>query len=211
MRTMAPILKICCTHLATKTLVWSLIVSILMASLPIPVAVVSQHSADADASIPYPCRNSKCGCKSALQCWTSCCCHTPQQRLDWAAKNRVAVPEYGQHLKQLVVEQKAEGVRAKPACCQKVQAVSSPKADCCSSKIKTDPIAVKAKMKVVVSMLALGCRGSSGELACLPWALVALPEPSRGTPSPLESNLLLVDDQGPAHFHPPELPPPRIS
>lgn len=47
-----------------------------------------------DHSQPYPCQNSACGCKSAMQCWTSCCCNSPAQRLAWAKKHRVTPPTY---------------------------------------------------------------------------------------------------------------------
>lgn len=197
----------CRNTLAFKLLAWSLVVSILLSSLPIPVAVVSESSSD--ANVPYPCRNGKCGCKSALQCWTSCCCHTPQQRLDWAAANGVKVPEYGQHLHQVVAAQKATVTSPKAACCEKVVSNSATKAACCSSNAKSNVATAKPRTNVVLSMLALGCRGSLGELANLPWAIVRLPEFNCGYLMPLESAIPLVDVQGPTQFYPPELPPPK--
>lgn len=44
-------------------------------------------------SEPFPCQSHSCGCASAHQCWTSCCCFTPRQRLAWAIKNGVTPPE----------------------------------------------------------------------------------------------------------------------
>ena len=214
-------------HLATKLLVWSLVMSVLLASLPIPVAVVSHSPED---NTPYPCRDGKCGCKSAFQCWTSCCCHSAKERLDWAAKNGVAVPEYGQHLKQVVAEQKASE-SAKPACCQTAKPVAPvAKAACCviapkpqgaspgcqsepgcHREIKAKAIADKPRTKIVLSMLALGCRGSSGELASLPWAIVHVPSSDAWVLGPLEFALAVINVQGPTQFYPPELPPPRLS
>lgn len=211
-------------HLATKLLVWSLVMSVLLASLPIPIAVVSHDAAEDNT--PYPCRDGKCGCKSAFQCWTSCCCHSAQERLDWAAKNGVVVPEYGQHLKRIVAEQRASQ-SAKPACCQKpkpaaavakaaccqtkVPAVAVARASCCEVKAKTEVATAKPRTKIVLSMFALGCRGSSGELVSLPWAIVHASVSDSWVLGPLEFALAVVNVQGPSRFYPPELPPPRLS
>lgn len=40
----------------------------------------------------YPCENCGCGCASATECWTHCCCHTEHQRLVWAISNGVMPP-----------------------------------------------------------------------------------------------------------------------
>lgn len=204
----------CLSQIAPKFLIWSLVVSILTASLPIPIAVVSTSSED--SSIPYPCQHGKCGCKSALQCWTNCCCNTPQQRLDWAAAKGVAVPEYGQHLKQVIATEKAKATR--PACCKKTAMAGEPdllnkkeKPTCCSAHTKPGSVASKPRTKIVLSMLALGCRGSVGELASLPWAIVQLPAIYCGPLLPLEGELILADAQASSQFYPPELPPPKVS
>lgn len=43
-------------------------------------------------SEPFPCQSHSCGCASAHQCWTACCCYTPRQRLAWATRNGVTPP-----------------------------------------------------------------------------------------------------------------------
>lgn len=40
----------------------------------------------------YPCENCGCGCASATECWTHCCCHTAHERLVWALENGVLPP-----------------------------------------------------------------------------------------------------------------------
>ena len=40
-------------------------------------------------SEPFPCQSHACGCATAHQCWTSCCCFTPHQRLVWAVRNGI--------------------------------------------------------------------------------------------------------------------------
>jgi hypothetical protein len=40
----------------------------------------------------FACENCGCGCASAHECWTACCCHTPVERLAWALRNGVLPP-----------------------------------------------------------------------------------------------------------------------
>lgn len=40
----------------------------------------------------YPCEHCGCGCASATECWSHCCCHTPEQRLQWAIEHGVMPP-----------------------------------------------------------------------------------------------------------------------
>jgi hypothetical protein len=41
----------------------------------------------------YPCETCGCGCATAMECWTHCCCHSEHQRLVWAIEHGVAPPE----------------------------------------------------------------------------------------------------------------------
>jgi hypothetical protein len=54
---------------------------------PLPQAASHDHS------VPFPCQDHHCGCVSAEQCWASCCCFTPAQRLAWAERHDVTIPE----------------------------------------------------------------------------------------------------------------------
>ncbi|MEZ6132276.1 MAG: hypothetical protein R3C59_26745 [Planctomycetaceae bacterium] len=58
----------------------------------VPVPQIS--SPEKDRSEPYPCMDRPCGCASAEQCWKKCCCFTNQQKVAWAERNGVKVPEY---------------------------------------------------------------------------------------------------------------------
>lgn len=40
----------------------------------------------------YPCDSHGCGCVSARECWTSCCCHSEHERLVWAIENGLMPP-----------------------------------------------------------------------------------------------------------------------
>ena len=58
--------------------------------LPVPQLI----SPEKDRSKPYPCMDRPCGCASAEQCWKKCCCFTNQQKVAWAERAYVKVPEY---------------------------------------------------------------------------------------------------------------------
>jgi hypothetical protein len=45
-----------------------------------------------DTSTPFPCQHHHCGCHSAEQCWSSCCCYSPEERLAWARRHGVRIP-----------------------------------------------------------------------------------------------------------------------
>ena len=75
------------------TLGWCLVAS----GLPFPGSGVAERGGGPprrvakDRSRPFPCMDSPCGCASAQQCLTSCCCHTPAERLAWARRHGVEV------------------------------------------------------------------------------------------------------------------------
>lgn len=63
---------------------------LIASGLPLPLdgfssdAQATGRLAAKDRSRPFPCMNKPCGCRSAQQCFTSCCCHTPAETLAWA-------------------------------------------------------------------------------------------------------------------------------
>lgn len=42
----------------------------------------------------FPCEDCSCGCASAEECWSHCCCHSEHERLVWALRNGVAPPSF---------------------------------------------------------------------------------------------------------------------
>lgn len=42
----------------------------------------------------FPCEGCLCGCSSAEYCWDRCCCHSDQEKLQWAKRNAVTPPEF---------------------------------------------------------------------------------------------------------------------
>ncbi|MBL8810580.1 MAG: hypothetical protein JNM43_10420 [Planctomycetaceae bacterium] len=77
--------------------------------LPIPLPVASTGRTQKDSSQPFPCQNRTCGCCSADQCWKKCCCFTNQQKVSWAEKNKVTLPQF------VVDAAKAESARKSDA------------------------------------------------------------------------------------------------
>ncbi len=93
---------------------------------------------------PYPCQHHNCGCRSARQCWTQCCCFSQQEKLAWAAKRGLtplqsATPAASSTAATKACCQGAHGSRESTAISQKSVPDSksfstrSPTA-CCSSK-----------------------------------------------------------------------------
>jgi hypothetical protein len=71
--------------------IWLIIVQQFLAGagVPMPCPAVAAGSAER-----YPCEHCGCGCASAEQCWLHCSCFTFEQKVAWARRNGVAVPEY---------------------------------------------------------------------------------------------------------------------
>jgi len=49
----------------------------------------AKRLAGKDRSTPFPCMDTPCGCVSARQCFTDCCCRSPAETLAWARANGV--------------------------------------------------------------------------------------------------------------------------
>lgn len=77
-------------------------------TIGLPLPTLSQL----DRAKPYPCQHHHCGCRSADQCWRSCCCMTMREKLAWARNHSVTTPEF-------VVLAAAEEAREAlaPGCC----------------------------------------------------------------------------------------------
>ncbi len=54
--------------------------------IPLPAYLNKQDN------MPFPCQHHACGCATARQCWESCCCYTPREKLAWAQANHVVPP-----------------------------------------------------------------------------------------------------------------------
>ncbi len=92
---------------------WVSLVLFVLSGTPLPIFYFEQNSKSAPLSRsendvrsadanedeieeapPYPCQGGLCGCRTARQCWTSCCCRTPAQRTAWAKARNIVPPDY---------------------------------------------------------------------------------------------------------------------
>ena len=113
----------------------------------------------------FPCENCACGCVSADFCWDKCCCHSDEEKLDWAHKNSVAAPDF---LIQRVAEKRDSASQvsaASPAstashtakcCCAAKRATCKTKSpasqdDCTKEKLDT--------ARIVLLKAVAECRG----------------------------------------------------
>ena len=104
------------------------------AGVPLPGGVPPKQTNER-----YPCEHCQCGCRSAEQCWRSCCCRTLAERFEWARENNVRPPDYaidaamlaGMDLSWLGIKSGKSCVVACPACCSHSSDARRP--GCCRS------------------------------------------------------------------------------
>jgi len=119
---------------------------------------VEQRLSGKDRTQPFPCMDKPCGCATAEQCFASCCCHTPTQRLAWARAQRVA-PAVVAALEHLVQREagatgaeqaatpasKASCSSVTPACCAAgSEAALVVGSECCAEADNNPPLAPEA-------------------------------------------------------------------
>jgi hypothetical protein len=78
----------CVAQFASRVAVGLSAFGLIAMSLGVSAASVGQK----DRSTPFPCMFSRCACKTAADCWRSCCCHSLSERLAWARKRRIEPP-----------------------------------------------------------------------------------------------------------------------
>lgn len=109
------------------------------AGLPLPSGAVAPGGASPaaekrlavkDRSTPFPCMDKPCGCVTAEQCFTMCCCHTPAETLAWAKAHEVD-PAVIAGLQRRVAAQPEKKV-AVSSCCSATTSDA-----CCSVALKS--------------------------------------------------------------------------
>ena len=166
--------------------------------MPLPIGSVS--ITDKQTSLPFPCQDSPCGCKTAEQCWTNCCCKTPAQRLAWAKSNGVTPPKYAMATLEKFAQPITRVVLRKVGAAPPSQSIhQEPKRPCCTklsdrSQVRaeetrdTKNFKPTVKRKIILSVVALKCQGGSSDFTMLPWMI----------PATVESVRLSVTAQGAA-------------
>ncbi len=137
---------------ARKALTFLVLALFCAASVPIPIATVSL---DKDSTEAFPCQDSPCACKSARECWTSCCCRSPKERMAWAVEHGVQPPDYAvlsddinsSDPLALVSESQSASVVLKSCCSKRVDAnvcsneaaATHNKKSCCAKSVALKP------------------------------------------------------------------------
>lgn len=182
-----------------------------------------------DWSEPFPCMHCRCGCKTARQCWTNCCCHSLQERLAWAKANGIKPPSY------VVIPKEVSIAEKKPAkcrhCCaarhvsdKSLLAERTRQATTCktgaASRVALSlgntpdhprPPAVPPKTVPgsVIFLRAMECHGQSLTWMSLAW--VTLPNVVHvETPPSWSEDLPIRDCSRTTVFYRPPLKPPRV-
>jgi hypothetical protein len=146
------------------------LLTFLIAYFPIPVPVL-RGTASNEA---FPCQGGRCGCDSAKQCWTSCCCLSPRERKAWAEREGVAPPEYAV-LDEADASGQPSGEIAGSCCAPKAVANATPaKTSCCASSESCDtPVAPNSaevqETRYTLTVAAMKCRGAASDFNSLMW------------------------------------------
>jgi hypothetical protein len=213
--------------LLRRASVWLALVnySAMALGLPLPVSAVS-GAASGEA---HPCRDHRCGCVSAEQCWKACCCYSHDEKLSWARRNGVTVPSYV--IAEPEVRPASNRSPVRKSCCAPTPAIAQPKS-CCSSthaSVAHDEVTCEAPTAVqagaekqagtdeqpsgwVSYLNAARCRG----VATTAWLSVPISLPVKPTTGAsafeilLSGQVCIVTQTLSSVSFPPALPPPRI-
>jgi len=204
---------------------------LLAATLTVAATGLPIPTIKSDIGQRYPCENSTCGCRTAEQCWKSCCCHTDEEKLAWARRNGVQPPK--EFMARMQAKQRAVAslhdpeestppgcshcqARKAKSCCEAQAATCCETAStrsCCEAKdnLRKETRSSAVSMIPVSMIQALKCRGAAGS-----WlAGIVLYPPVSPVVVSFDRTLCgqTIEDE---HFCPvvsylPALPPPRVA
>lgn len=138
---------------------------------PIPVPVLRV----AASNEAFPCQGGRCGCVSAKQCWTSCCCLSPRERRAWAEREGVTPPTYA-ILDEADASAESSEATARGCCAAKATPAKAPSAkpSCCASSVHCEtPVNLDSaelqETTYVLTVAAMKCRGAASDFNSLAW------------------------------------------
>ena len=195
--------------------------TLVASGVPLPMGSISAPAAQSpaakrlagkDRSRPFPCMDKPCGCATAEQCFTSCCCNTPAETLAWAEAHAVE-PAVLAALEQRVAGGRQSVVKAAQSSCCSTKAPVVEESCCAATQPATEksppadePVEPQSRSVTLRAMLA--CGGIVAEWFA---AAAALPPPR------LEMSLVMHeldvcapgDESGESLAASPAAPPPR--
>jgi hypothetical protein len=125
----------------------------LLCYLAVALGMPMPAPARKDVSQPFPCQDNPCGCQSAEQCWTSCCCYTVEEHWAWARDHNVEPPPYA--TRPADGEWNVKPQRDQEACQSAHDGCS------CQSKPSQAEKPKPAKWRWASGLASLRCRGAS--------------------------------------------------
>jgi len=136
--------------------------AIVASGLPIPLGVdhgprsaaAEKRLAGKDRSRPFPCMDKPCGCATAEQCFSNCCCNTPAETLAWARARKVDPAVIAALQRRVAVP--AETAASASSCCSVNKDTT-----CCSAA--SEP-ACCSEMEAVGGSVSLGGPEICGDL-----------------------------------------------
>lgn len=106
--------------------VLSVCLAYLLTALEIPLPIFAHKN----STQPFPCQNHPCGCQTAEQCWSHCCCFTAEERWAWARAHDVEPPAYAErprnHGWNTVKRRDQDSASATQSCCRAHQEAALP-------------------------------------------------------------------------------------
>ncbi len=159
--------------------------SITAAGVPISIGSSPQKSGEI-----FPCMASSCGCRSADQCWRSCCCHSLTERLAWARKRGIEPPAFAlaqaraAGLDLTLITTAGDSCDDESKCCRSdsLATTTGGKDSSCCSDHGVQAASNGEREDQVVAWRALACRGQSTNwLAAVPNMFIVRPGQSHET------------------------------
>jgi hypothetical protein len=181
-----------------------LLVAYAITAAGVPISVASSPPKSGEI---FPCMTSSCGCRTADQCWRSCCCHSLAERLAWAQKRGIDPPAFA-----LLDQARTAGLDPARCCRSASQTANAAGKDhsCCSDKTAQVPPSNNHNNHIV-AWRVLACRGQS-----LHW-LAAAPNLINVRPAVSYETLLLgwlgpaTSDIAGGEASDPAVPPPELA
>jgi len=208
--------------LTSRAVTWLMLAAyvVVVSGVPLPIAgsppeagsPAAKRLADKDRSRPFPCMDKPCGCATAEQCFSSCCCNSPAELLAWAEINGLD-PATLLVLQRRVAATAPEAPAAACCCSSAAEAAA-----CCTTTESAsahqpapaddrDSAPTPSKVISLKAMLACG-----GVLAGWAAAVTSLPPPTAPRCEPclqLVGMLSITDEIGRSADRLSDTPPPR--
>ncbi|MFM8633344.1 MAG: hypothetical protein ACKOEX_00785 [Planctomycetia bacterium] len=218
-----------------RCVAWLLLMGygLVASGLPLPLGAVAPGGASPaaqkrltakDRSTPFPCMDKPCGCATAEQCFTQCCCNTPAETLAWAKAHTVdpAVIAALQRRAATTDDTTAEApsccfAKTQASCCSAATARSCCADDATSVATGDEPLPAEqpadesSSRHTVVLKAMLACGGIVSQWLSIggappPMAVVAV-----ASITPLVEAILPGDDVVSCVRAAPDAPPPRVT